>query len=99
MSGWGLTARQERALLNSPDEVIFQAWQRGDAAEISEDTLERISFVLGIYKTLRILFSSEQRANTWPGKPNRDFHGRSALELMLDGELSRVRRYLEAQCQ
>ncbi|MDC9611631.1 MbcA/ParS/Xre antitoxin family protein, partial [Pseudoalteromonas sp. GABNS16H] len=60
--------------------------------------LERISYVLGIYKALRIIYPTEERANAWPAKPNRAFGGRSALDLMLEGDLAKVRRYLDGQC-
>lgn len=60
--------------------------------------LERISYVLGIYKALRRIFPTEEQANAWPAKPNRAFEGRSALDLMLKGDLAIVRRYLDGQC-
>lgn len=60
--------------------------------------IERISHVLVIYKALMILFPTEQQAVAWPRKPNRSFQGRSALDLMLEGDLCRVRSHLEGQC-
>ncbi|MCE0760976.1 MbcA/ParS/Xre antitoxin family protein [Marinobacter sp. G11] len=60
--------------------------------------IEKISYVLGIYKALRIIYPTEERANAWPAKPNRAFGGRSAVDLMLEGDLARVRRYLDGQC-
>jgi len=60
--------------------------------------IEKISYVLGIYKALRIMYPTEERANAWPAKPNRAFGGRSALDLMLEGDLATVRRYLDGQC-
>jgi hypothetical protein len=59
--------------------------------------MERVSCILGIYKALQILFSSEH-ADAWISKPNDYFDGRSALDQMLVGNVSdlyEVRRYLD----
>lgn len=66
------------------------------------DTLERISLLLGIFKGINTLLSSPDRADDWMRRPNNApiFAGRSALEVLLSGELSdlySVRRYLDAQ--
>jgi hypothetical protein len=66
---------------------------------LGDDDLERTSYVLSIHKALRTLFTTEQRAAAWPKKPNRYFNGRSALEVMLVGDLASVGRYLDAQRQ
>ena len=69
---------------------------------LSPDTLERISYILGIYKALRILLPTEKAANEWLHKPNNAplFGGRSALEKLMKGhvlDLADVRRYLDAE--
>ena len=66
------------------------------------DTLERISYVLGIYKALQILLPDAARADAWVRQPNSagPFGGRSALERMMGGnvgDLFVVRQYLDAQ--
>jgi hypothetical protein len=101
-SRWGLGADEERTLLGSPPRSTFFKWKGERAARLSPDTLERISYVMGIYKALRILLPSEEAANAWVKKPNsaRGFGGKSALERMLAGrvvDLADVRRYLDAE--
>ncbi|MDR9469163.1 MbcA/ParS/Xre antitoxin family protein [Marinospirillum sp.] len=96
--GWNLKAEQQKILLGDPPRSTFYKWKKGEGPAISRDTLERISYILGIYKALRILFPTEEQANAWPGKPNRDFDGESALAVMLKGSminLADVRRYLD----
>ena len=63
--------------------------------------LERISYVLGIYKALQVLFPDPTRADAWLRKPNAalPFGGGSALDRMLSGnvaDLFVVRSYLDA---
>jgi uncharacterized protein (DUF2384 family) len=101
-TGWGLSAEEERTLLGSPPRSTFFKWKSEKNARLSADTLERISYVMGIYKALRILLPTEEGANDWIKKPNtgRGFNGKSALDRMLAGrvmDLADVRRYLDAE--
>ncbi len=101
-AGWGLAAEEERTLLGSPPRSTFFKWKGERSARLSQDTLERISYIMGIYKALRILLPTEEAANAWVKKPNTTpgFAGKSALERMLAGrvvDLADVRRYLDAE--
>lgn len=81
---WGFS-EEESLVLVAPD------------AELSEH-LKRVSYILGIFKSLQLLFSEPDRADAWVSKPNEAFSGLSAKEVMLSGleGLSRVRRYLHS---
>jgi hypothetical protein len=97
---WGLTEQEQMRLLGLDSRSTFQSWKRGAVATIPKDALERISYVLGIYKGLQILLP--KTADQWVRKPNsaRIFGGRSALERMASGnvgDLYVVRQYVDAQ--
>lgn len=100
---WSLTASEERTLLGSPPESTFFKWKsEKSASRLSRDALERISYLLGIYKDLNILLPSMRATDEWVRKPNTSpaFNGQSALDRMLAGslvDLADVRRYLDAQ--
>lgn len=100
---WGLSVAEERTLLGSPPESTFYKWKaEKTAGRLSRDALERISYLLAIYKDLNILLPSSQAANEWIRKPNNApmLSGQSALERMLAGsivDLADTRRYLDAQ--
>lgn len=99
---WKLRIAEQRKLLGDPPESTFYKWKRERAGTLSRDTLERISYLLGICKALAILFPQAERADAWLRKPNAapTFGGRSALERMLSGnvaDLFVVRQYLDAQ--
>ena len=101
-SAWNLNAKQQRTLLGNPPSSTFFKWKRDMGGSVSRDVLERISYVLGIYKALQILFPDTERADAWISKPNAAplFGGHSALDLMLAGNVSdlyAVRQYLDAQ--
>jgi hypothetical protein len=101
-AAWGLSTEEERTLLGSPPRSTFFKWKSERASRLSADTLERISYVMGIYKALRILLPTSDAAHAWVKKPNtaQGFGGKSALERMLAGrvvDLADVRRYLDAE--
>ncbi len=97
---WGLKEQEQMRLLGLESRSTFQSWKRGEVAAISKDALERISYVMGIYKGLKVLLP--QSADDWVRKPNLAplFGGRSALDRMASGnvaDLFVVRQYVDAQ--
>jgi len=52
-------------LLGMPSQVTFYNWKRGYVAGIPADTLERISYIMGICKALGILFPNRRQADDW----------------------------------
>ena len=99
---WDLRVVEQRKLLGDPPESTFYKWKREQGGSLSRDTLERISYLLGIWKALQILFPDPAQADAWLRKPNAAplFGGHSALERMLSGnvaDLFVVRQYLDAQ--
>lgn len=99
---WDLSADEQMTLLGVTTRSTFFGWKKGGDAVLSKDTLERISYILGIYKALQILLPNEVAADEWVRRPNAalPFGGRSALQRMLSGQVSDlfvVRQYLDAQ--
>ncbi|HET8555019.1 MAG TPA: MbcA/ParS/Xre antitoxin family protein [Rhodanobacteraceae bacterium] len=99
---WNLRVAEQRKLLGDPPESTFYKWKRERHGALGRDTLERISYLLGIWKNLQILLPDENHADAWVRRANDalPFGGRSALERMLSGQVAdlyEVRRYLDAQ--
>jgi hypothetical protein len=87
-------------LLGLDSRSTYQSWKRGAIAALPKDALERISYVMGIYKGLHILLP--KTADDWVRKPNkaRVFGGASALDRMMSGNVSDlyvVRQYVDGQ--
>jgi len=98
MDAWQVRDADAQVLLGRPSRTTFYAWKKGEGGKLSHDTLERVSYVLGIYKGLQLLFSNPGQADEWMKKPNAAFGGRSALEHALGGrvvDLAQVRQYLD----
>jgi hypothetical protein len=99
---WKLDTDEQLVLLGNPPRSTFFKWKKSpESAVLGKDTLERISYLLGIYKALQILLPEPSAADSWVRKPNQAaiFGGKSALERMLSGnvaDLYVVRKYLDA---
>lgn len=102
MQLWQCSAEQQRKLLGSIGNSTYFNWKKLPSVRLPHDTLERISYLMGIHKALRILFSNQpERAYEWVHQANlaAPFNGRSALDYMLAGrvlDIADVRRYLDA---
>jgi uncharacterized protein (DUF2384 family) len=96
---WGLSDEQAAILLDL-NRRTFARWKAGDLGRIGRDGKARLSNLIGIHKALRTIFRDAARGYEWIKAPNEQFAGRSALDVMLGGELTdlmRVRRYLDAE--
>lgn len=96
---WGVTDDQAATLLDLPRRT-FARWKGGKVGRFGRDGKARLSNLMGIHTALRILFREAPRGYAWIKAPNDAFGGRSALDVMLGGELTdlmRVRWYLDAE--
>lgn len=98
---WALTEVQARALLGGIASSTLHAWKSDpESQKLSQDTLVRISLVIGIYKALHIYFSKAW-ADRWIRLANRGalFAGRPPVDFMIrHGQpgMLEVRRMLDA---
>ena len=53
---WNLSNEQMMGLLGNPSRSRFYAMKRGDAVNLSDDELDRLSYVANIYAALNILY-------------------------------------------
>jgi len=96
---WSLSTDQQIILLGSPARSTFFKWKK-EGGLISNDTAERVSLLVTIYKALQILLPQEKAADSWIRRPNKYFDNRTALDVMLEGkvtDIDSVRSYLDAQ--
>jgi Protein of unknown function (DUF2384) len=99
---WGLSVQEQRGLLGWPAASTYHKYKAGDHGALPFDMLTRLSLILGIYKSLQVLYPEPGFADAWVRLPNSHplFGGRPAIETMIDGGidgLARVRRLLDAR--
>ena len=99
---WSLSVKEQMTLLGVTARSTFFKWKKDPNTVLPKDTLERISYILGIYKALQLLLPDEKATDEWVRRPNAAplFAGRSALDRMLSGQVADlfvVRQYLDAQ--
>jgi hypothetical protein len=101
---WSLTDAQALGLLGAAPPVTLHEWEvENEGRTLDENTLMRISYLLGIFNTLNIGHGQEL-ADAWILLPNQNpiFAGGTPLEFMVhNGQpgMATVRRLLEAKCQ
>ena len=96
---WDITDAQASVLLGGLSARTWARWKTGAIGRVPRDLKSRLSNLMGIHKTLRIIFTDTERAYGWVKRPNDAFGETPALEIMLGGELTdimRVRRYLDS---
>lgn len=96
---WEITDEEAAILLDMPLRT-YRRWKAGEIGRTNRDGKARLSNLVGIHKALRLIFREPQRGYAWIKAPNDAFGGKSALSVMLGGELTdlmRVRRYLDAE--
>jgi hypothetical protein len=99
---WGLSVTEQRGLLGWPAASTYHKYKIGEHGALSYDALTRLSLVLGIYKSLQVLYPEPAFADAWVRMPNSNpmFGGRPPLALMIDAGIDglyRVRRLLDAR--
>lgn len=97
---WGLTDQQACQLLGELPRRTYTRWKSGEIGRVGRDLKTRLSNLMGIHKALRTIFKEPDRAYGWVNRANAAFGGRSALDVMMQGELTDivgVRRYLDAE--
>jgi hypothetical protein len=98
---WRLSSAEAASLLGDVSERTWFRLKKGErAVALSQDTLTRVSALVGIFKGLRLLFSLPL-ADEWVQLPNKGalFGGRTPLQLMMEGGIPamlQVRRHVDA---
>ena len=101
MACWKIRDDDSRRLLGGISNGAYYAMKKGPVRTLDEDRLRRISYLVGIFKALNVLYS-EGLADAWMQRPNsnRIFGGMTPYEYLVKGGLpafATVRRLLDAR--
>jgi hypothetical protein len=101
MEKWDVRDEDARALLGGISNGQYYEMKKNPERVLGADTLTRISYLIGIFKALNILYS-EPLSDAWVQRhnTNRIFDGETPLAYMMKGGLAAmqvVRRLLDAR--
>jgi hypothetical protein len=101
MTRWSIRDEDARMLLGGMSNGPFYELKKNPDRVLDTDRLTRISYLIGIFKALNILYS-DKLADKWIQLPNSNpvFAGKMPLEYMMKGgqsAMQTVRRLLDAR--
>jgi hypothetical protein len=102
MDSWHVDETVRMRLLGASRSTYFRWRSDPEGARLGTDTLERLSYVLGIYKALHILLPNDAAADSWVNRTNTHplFAGGTPMQRLQGGlvaDLFVVRQYLDAE--
>jgi Protein of unknown function (DUF2384) len=98
---WGVRDDIARELLGGVSSSAYYEWKKNPSRVLDVDRITRVSYLIGIYKALHILYG-EKLADEWINLPNSNpiFGGLTPLAYMVAGGLvamQTVRKLLDAR--
>jgi hypothetical protein len=98
---WGVRDDTARELLGGVSSSAYYEWKKNTARVLDVDRITRVSYLVGIYKALHILYG-DKLADEWVNLPNSNaiFGGSTPLAYMVSGGLlamQTVRKLLDAR--
>ena len=98
---WDINSDDAMRLLGGVSHGRYYGLKKTRKGILTQDELTRISFLIGIFKSLNILFA-EKLADQWMSLANSNpmFHGAPPLALLIEGGLPamlQVRRLLDSR--
>lgn len=102
IESWHLSSKEGQIILGVPKSTFHRYRKKPDQAKLSNDTIERLSYIFGIYKLLHTIYSDEHLANNWLLRHNDNpiFGGHPPLKRMLAGQVADlfvIRQHLDAR--
>ena len=97
---WDLKDAEAATLLGTPLSTYARWKANPTSANLTHAIQERMSYVFGIFKALRLLYANDEHGYGWLRRHNLNplFKNRTPLDLMLAGNISDLyltRRYLD----
>lgn len=72
--------------------ITSRSLQKNPKSEKTQVTLRKIAYT---YRTLKEMLGSEEKALKWLRAPNPDYNGTSPLEIISQGKVDAIIRYLD----
>lgn len=89
LASWGCTQQDIQNILKVPKSAYDEFKVASETVTLSDDQLQRISYLLNIHQTLRLVFSNPANVCGFMSSVNNNdfFAGRTPLEIISSGKL------------
>lgn len=87
---WQCSEKEKTALLGVGRSTLHKYQSRPESARVSNDLLERLSYLLNIHQALRTLFGNRENVYGFVRMPNHNpfFNGVSPMDVMSNGRVA-----------
>jgi hypothetical protein len=88
LSSWGCTVQQSQNILKVSSTSYHKFKANPEKTNLSDDQLERVSYLLNMHQALRIVFSNNDNVSGFMSMQNNNdyFAGRAPLEIINSGK-------------
>ena len=90
LNKWGCSQELAMSILRLPKATYYKYLNNPETARLSDDHLERLSYIVNIHAHLRMLFENPENQYGFMGMKNHNpfFNGRSPLEVIGTGSFA-----------
>lgn len=87
LNRWGCSAEQQQSILQLPKSSYYKYRGAPEAARLTGDQIERISYLLNIHAALRVIFENPENVYGFMRMANNNppFNGTAPLEMVATG--------------
>ncbi len=101
LNKWHCSEQEKQAILGISRSTLHKYQSKPDSARINPDLLERVSYLLNIHQSLKILFDNDENVYGFVRLPNHNyyFNGAAPMDILRSGlssSLYEVNRQLDS---
>lgn len=101
MESWSCSRSQMSIILAIPYSTLGRYIKAPEKARLSRDQQTRLSYILNIYRLIRMTFNNQANVDNFMSLKNHNgqFYGRRPLDLLLEGSIENIRdtyRHIDA---
>ena len=90
LKNWGCSNEQMQSILSVSRAALFKYKDAPQTARLTQDQIQRISYILNIHAALRVIFSNQDNVNNFMSLKNHNpyFEGATPLSLIDTGSFA-----------
>ncbi|HBV76408.1 MULTISPECIES: antitoxin Xre-like helix-turn-helix domain-containing protein [Vibrio] len=92
MDGWGCSTKDKQKIMRIAPSTYHKFKVNPETISLDSDQLERLSYIVNIHASLRIVFDNPENVKGFMALENHNpyFNGRTPLSIIRDGKFSHI---------